>query len=97
MFFRVQVFLSQVFLDSGFSESRFFRVQVFQDPDFSESRFSWVQVFQGLGPGSGPKVWVQVLEVANFKNTFFYRTPPVAASVKRDSNTGVCLWNWVNF
>ena len=32
-----------------------------------------------------------------FKNTSFYRTPPVAASVKRDSNTGVYLWNLRNF
>ena len=33
----------------------------------------------------------------NFKNTFFYRTPSVAASVKRDSNTVVYLWNLLNF
>ena len=33
----------------------------------------------------------------NFKNTYFCRTPPVAASVKRDSNAGVYIWNSLYF
>ena len=32
-----------------------------------------------------------------FKNTFFYRAPPVAASVKRDSNTGVLSVEFAKF
>ena len=50
--FRVQVFQSPGFSESGFSEFRFFRVQVFwvqvfQSPGSSGYRFFWVQFFSG--------------------------------------------------
>ena len=88
-------------MEGSSRSNMFFKIGVLKDfANFTGKHLCWILFLRKFFTDFIKNTPAQVLsyEICKiFKSTFSYKTPPVAASVKRDSNTGAYLWKLRNF
>ena len=99
--FNIRIEVGHCNLEGSSRSHMFFKIGVLKNfPNFTGKQLCWSLFLTKFFTNFIKNTPTQVFSCEickTFKNTFFDRTPPVAASVKRDSNAGVYLWNLLNF
>ena len=99
--FNIRIEVGHCNLEGSSRSHMFFKIGVLKNfPNFTGKQLCWSLFLTKFFTNFIKNTPTQVFSCEickTFKNTFFDRTPPVAASVKRDSNAGFYLWNLLNF